>query len=326
LNKILTICIPTYNRKKSVNLLLDEIDSSNLISYVKVIVADDGSDDGTFSSLSLKKYNQDIMIVRHESNIGIAHGYLKFIEWCETDYLMLMADDDALNNDGIIKLISFLRNIGPDLVSTAWGKLNSDNEWVDISRYKKGNPVIKLKDIRGATNHSPGIVFNTSVALHHADVIKERLKNKCYATTIYPIVVLSLLVAFSNNSCRWFDNVVGGYRLSGALPSNLVDKDGNTWGSFTGRWKEQKSFEDVYEYIHSTIIGNKNEQSMLQLLERHKLQFYYRIESALQDNNADLLQYFLMTASVRTLKAPVISIKMIVKYLIKRLKFIWYMR
>jgi glycosyltransferase involved in cell wall biosynthesis len=325
LDKILTIYIPTYNRLEMISLLLTEIISFNLINTVKVLVADDGSDDNTYEKLISDFTENDITIIKHSPNIGISAGYLKFIELCETDYFMLMADDDTLRRRGIIELISFLKEEDPDVVSTAWGRIDNNNKWVDISRYKKDNPKIKLKDIRGATNHSPGVVFKTSTALQHVNTMKERLNNKCYATTIYPAVVLSLLIAFSNNNCRWFSGVTGGYRSFGALPSNLVDQDGYSWDSFIGRWKEQESFEDVYEYIHSTVTSDKYEQAIVQLLERHKMQFYYRIEEVLQGDNTNLLQYFLMTSSVRVLKSPLMFVKMVIKFLINKIKFMWYM-
>ena len=325
MDKILTIYIPTYNRLEAVTLLLNEIISSDLIKKVKVFVADDGSEDNTYDILSLKFIENDITIVKYSSNIGIAAGYLKFIELCDTDYFMLMADDDTLNKDGIFKLISFINKVSPAVVSTAWGRLDINNNWVDISRSKKNNSEIKLKDIRGATNHSPGVVFNTIIATKYIGIMNKRLHNKCYATTIYPAVVLSLLIAFSHNKCRWFGELTGGYRSSGALPSNLVDQDGDEWGSFIGRWKEQKSFENIYKYLYSTT-GFKNKYAALYLLDRHNMQFYSRLEEALQSDKSNLSRYLLMGALTRIFRSPLISIKIVFEYLVKKFKFMLHMK
>jgi glycosyltransferase involved in cell wall biosynthesis len=325
LSKLLTIYIPTYNRKKEVLLLLNEIISSDLMHVVKIFVADDGSDDGTYEKLISKYSEEKITIIRHSPNVGISAGYLHFIELCDTDYFMIMADDDTIREEGVMDLISFLKDEKPYCVSTAWSSIDCNGIWMEPSRYKKGNPIIKLKDIRGATNHSPGVVFCTSVALKYVHIMKERLGNKCYATTMYPVAVLALFIASSNNNCRWFSEVVGGYRASGALSSNLVDNDGNTWNSFVGRWKEQESFTDIYKYIY-TISDDKIKPMILQLLELHKLHFYYRIEEALKSNDDDLLQYFLMTSSARSLKKILTSVKMFFQYVSKIFIFMWRMR
>ena len=54
MNKLLTICIPTFNRAERVEQLLNEIVFSQLMNIVKVIVSDDGSSDDTYASLIAK--------------------------------------------------------------------------------------------------------------------------------------------------------------------------------------------------------------------------------------------------------------------------------
>ena len=80
MNKLLTICIPTFNRAERVEQLLNEIVFSQLMNIVKVIVSDDGSSDDTYASLIAKKYRGDISVIRNKRNIGLAYNYIKLIQ------------------------------------------------------------------------------------------------------------------------------------------------------------------------------------------------------------------------------------------------------
>jgi glycosyltransferase involved in cell wall biosynthesis len=321
MNKLLTICIPTFNRAERVEQLLNEIVFSQLMNIVKVIVSDDGSSDDTYASLIAKKYRGDISVIRNKRNIGLAYNYIKLIESCNTDYFMVMADDDLLEERGVVKLVAFLHQVKPDFVSTAWSDCSSG----EPSRAIEYNSLIKIKDIRSASNHSPGVVFKTLKAIENLEVMKERLEDDCYAATIFPIVVLALLVSFSSNNCWWYKEVVGGYRPSGAASSNLTDKDGDSWASLSGRWKEQKAFENVYKYMVNTVDNHKKEE-VKRLLMMHKLHFYYRLEEGILFERPDLLEYFLMVSAVRVIRNPIRSIKRIVYYIVEKFKFEYYMK
>jgi len=325
MNKLLTIYIPTYNRCTVVMQLMDEIVSSDLINFVKVVVADDGSSDGTYSQLILKNYGKNVTINGRKKNIGITNGLLEFVQTCQTDYFMYMADDDMLREEGIIKLIPFLSRVKPDFVSTAWGMWDKDFMWKEAMRTKKSNKKIKFKDIRAATNHAPGVVFNTLEMQKYFPIIKKRVENNCYATIIFPISVLVLFLAFSNNKCWWFKEIVGGYRPYGALPSNLRDNDGDTWVSLQGRWKEHKSFEDIYQHIYKTTKDNWKKQAS-QLLIMHNLEFYYRIESGIKKEKPELIENLSMVLAIKFLRNPISFIKYIIKYLVARYKFMYYMK
>jgi glycosyltransferase involved in cell wall biosynthesis len=300
---------------------LREIITSGLINFVKIIIIDDGSDDDTYNKLMLNNYGDDVKIIKHEFNMGMAAGFLKFIELCDTDYYMVTADDDMLHKEGIMKLISFIRHKSPDLVSSAW--VSPDG---DAIRIIEGNLKIKMKDIRAAANHGPGVTYKASEARKHLAAMKKRLNSNCFATTIYPPVVLTTLIAFSNNNCWWFKEIVGGYRPSGPLDSQLLYNDEYSYVSVFGKWTEQKSFEDIYEYIYRTVEDGWRKDMANQLLIKHKLDFYYRIEEGVLWEKPELVEHLAMVAAINTIKNPILSIKRIVKYVLARYRFIRLMK
>ena len=80
-NKILSICIPTYNRIECLNNCLNSI----LIAKKKfnfnfeVCISDNGSEADVYSLI--KKYNQDLEITfnKNESNLGLGVNILKSV-------------------------------------------------------------------------------------------------------------------------------------------------------------------------------------------------------------------------------------------------------
>jgi|SaaInlStandDraft_5_1057022.scaffolds.fasta_scaffold02568_6 glycosyltransferase involved in cell wall biosynthesis len=325
MSNLITIFIPTFNRSKAVVQLLDEIASSSLINFIKVVVMDDGSSDDTYARLISRKYGKKITISRNKNNIGSAKGFLNFVQTCQTDYFMYMADDDKLKDDGIMELIPFLSNTKPDLVVTAWGCWDDDVLWKDTMRTINSNEKVKFKDIRVAMNHPPGVVFKTSEVAKHISIMRDRIENDCYATTMYPMVVLALLLAFSKNNCWWFKEVVGGYGPNGALSSNLYDNEGNTWDTLHGKWKEQKAFDEVYIYIYETTRYKWKEKA-LQLSIMHNLEFFSRIEQGIQSEKPELTNYFLMASAVKFLRNPGLYFRSVIKYLTLSYKFKNYMK
>ena len=325
MNKLLTIYVQTYNRSKVVVQLIDEIVASDLINLVKVVVVDDGSSDDTYEKLKSRNYGKNIIINGRKENIGIVKGLLEFIPICQTDFFLYMVDDDMLREEGIMELIPFLARIKPDFVSTAWGMWDEDIMWKNTMRTKNSNEKIKFKDIRAASDHAPGVVFNTFEVSKHVPEVKKRIEEGCYATTIFPIVVLALLLAFSNNKCWWFKEVVGGYRPLGALPSNLRYNGDMSWVSMEGRWNEQKSFGDIYQHIYKTTKDNWKKQAS-QLLIMHNLEFYYRIESGIKKEKPELIENLSMVLAIKFLRNPISFIKYIIKYLVARYKFMYYMK
>ena len=68
---ILTVGIPTYNRRKIVTSCLENLEKDNLLESLEILVIDNFSSDGTFKSL-LKKYKQkNLRILQNHENIGL---------------------------------------------------------------------------------------------------------------------------------------------------------------------------------------------------------------------------------------------------------------
>lgn len=103
----LSICIPTYNRAKFLNIMLDRLTSSidkyNLHSSVEIIVGDNCSTDNTANVL--RKYTKrGVKSYRNKDNLGPDGNFLKLFQASTGKYTWLLGDDDSFGED-LLELI-----------------------------------------------------------------------------------------------------------------------------------------------------------------------------------------------------------------------------
>ena len=94
---LLTIGIPTFNRKEIVKNNVLNILSDNFLfdKDINLIVSDNGSTDGTFDALldiqKQYKFDKKFKIIRNEKNSGFTKNIFKLFEESDTKYLLLIS-------------------------------------------------------------------------------------------------------------------------------------------------------------------------------------------------------------------------------------------
>jgi glycosyltransferase involved in cell wall biosynthesis len=121
----LTITIPTFNRCKKLdktltNLLKQILDSKNK-NHVKVFVSDNGSFDSTVDVLShqnIKYTEQNIKLIYHsfKVNEGFDKNIYKCYDFCDTDYLWFLSDDDLFDNNAIDQIFNDILLFNPTII------------------------------------------------------------------------------------------------------------------------------------------------------------------------------------------------------------------
>jgi len=101
MNKRLSVCIPTYNRKE---LLKEALNSVFRQTYQpdEIIVLDDGSTDET--EQMIKNSGWDVRYY-YQANSGDASARNRLIEYAEGDYISFLDSDDLLVDDALERLI-----------------------------------------------------------------------------------------------------------------------------------------------------------------------------------------------------------------------------
>lgn len=104
---ILTIAIPTYNRKdfliKNIEQLLPQLNDQ-----IKLLILDNHSDEEMkvvlFNTLP-NIVNKNVKIIRNRVNIGGDANIIRCFEYCDTPYLWILGDDDVPLENAIDKII-----------------------------------------------------------------------------------------------------------------------------------------------------------------------------------------------------------------------------
>lgn len=113
---LLSICIPTYNRKDRVvktvqSLLLADI------AELEVCVLDNGSEDGTYEALC-NFQDRRFRLIRNDTNIGQFQNHYKALFTGTGKYIVVMMDRDEIHIDKLKILLKYLSASKYDAILT----------------------------------------------------------------------------------------------------------------------------------------------------------------------------------------------------------------
>jgi glycosyltransferase involved in cell wall biosynthesis len=136
---LLSICIPTFQRKESLKRTLDKLIEVEkfCLNKIEICVSDNGSSDGTFEMLEdyRKKY-PFINIRRNKKNLGFDLNLVASFKMAYGKYCWGIGDDDTPIIEGIKKLIILLENKNVSACLT--GAVAYKRDWVIINEdFKK---------------------------------------------------------------------------------------------------------------------------------------------------------------------------------------------
>ncbi len=94
---LLSICIPTFNRKNSLKAMLDSINPN---PKVEVVICDDGSNDNTSELISLYKNRLNIKYI-YQKNSGVSSAISNAYNSATGEYVIKMDSDDLFTKDGL---------------------------------------------------------------------------------------------------------------------------------------------------------------------------------------------------------------------------------
>ena len=113
--KLLSICIPTFNRRTALNLLLAAIASEvqGVEHLIELCISDNASSDGTKEFLKEWEPQEKIATRIHFNpiNRGLDANVLQVLSMAEGKWMWLLGDDDLPYPDGLTKLLEFLVQI-----------------------------------------------------------------------------------------------------------------------------------------------------------------------------------------------------------------------
>ena len=169
---LLTIAIPTYNRKKLLKRALDTI-MPQLNPKIEVLVSDNASDDGTDKMMT--EFYPTVRYIKNNTNIGADGNFLQCYREANGKYVILFGSDDKFIEGSLDYLTDFLEKNNCDLVFLNYRRFdtNSGTEYIKdsekIKNYKEKQDIV-------TSNRSVYMKYaNYNITFMSASIIKKSL-------------------------------------------------------------------------------------------------------------------------------------------------------
>lgn len=160
-NPILSICIPTYNRPKRIEKILDHIISSKIME-IEILISDDNPWNDKTQVLLEKYKDPRIKYFRNKKNLGYDANLLISIKRAISNYIFLLLDEDDIEMDSVYWIIKKIKenNNFTQIRGTLINITKRNNKF----SYKLNNRIVKqgLKEITSFFSisiHASGIVL-----------------------------------------------------------------------------------------------------------------------------------------------------------------------
>ncbi|MBK5262600.1 MAG: glycosyltransferase family 2 protein [Peptostreptococcaceae bacterium] len=175
----LSICIPTYNRKKEVVDLVKSI-LSNRCEDIEVVVTDNVSTDGTIEALATID-DRRLRICKNQVAIPAFNNMVQSIFNANGKYAFYCNDRDLIYANKLDDLIDILRTSEYSFIFTTRRKEENQG---DLQIFKKGYDSLIHHN---CTHHPTGMVFNS-------DLMREYLEKENYFSYLKDMYPLSFLM------------------------------------------------------------------------------------------------------------------------------------
>lgn len=244
--KLLTLVIPTFNRKDMVVKNLENIIDQKLHEHFEVIIVDNNSSDGTYHDLlNISKQYSNISVFKNETNIGFIGSVLSFFKLVDTEFFLINSDEDFFIADGVFKVEEILKN-NEDVAFLSGNVLEIDDAY-----YRRNEITLNYKNLMGhGRSYISGQIFNVSKSLPAVDFIKGNYEDQFIV--LYPHLVIVTYLYASGYNCLSKD--IDLTKKHDALETFAQDFKGRAYWLLDSRLEQYRS----YIYLEKKLLEEKN--------------------------------------------------------------------
>ena len=290
---ILTIGIPTYNRKEAILSCLDHLYEKKIHLKARILVIDNASEDQSYQIIH-KKYSHVFDIYKNKYNIGFAGNTIELFKNCSTEYLLWLSDEDIIIESNIEKLITILSNNSYFFLCPQYYVNNNK------SKLYRGNKKMKnvTCNLRENASHLPGLIFNVLKAkkiVNDFDTLKIKYP---WATNRTPqLFIFADLLIQDYKKCMYLDFPICSQKLFfenshdkvfiGTPSRGLVTSKnfpGN--GGIIIKWAIHL---DLVDYLNDLKKSNSNNITINKLLSYQKKRVYDEIIDGIDFERPDIM-------------------------------------
>lgn len=284
---ILTVGIISYNRPLQLLRTLKSL--LPLPLDVEVIICDDKSPKISEIKNSINEIlysNKNVHFIQNEINIGYDKNVFNVIERSNSDYVLLLGDDDYLETNALENLQRFLINTNnfkcgflrfKSVSDNKYNRFNLTDKYYDKSIVKSNGSFIYNSILFS------GLIFNKTSIINHKEILVK------YFNSIYIQVAIFLLL----------HSKYGSYGISG--PGIIIGGDGESGFGFN----------DASSNIDADL---KDRTSIISNLAYHKRLFDV-VKKVKVDIDQEIMDPFIFEYKIRCIKAIFIARKYGRKYL-----------
>jgi glycosyltransferase involved in cell wall biosynthesis len=296
-NQLITICIPTFNRAILVKELIEDLIESKVNDIADILIIDDGSTDNTLEQIQCFQSHKNIQVLANLTNLGVAKTFMRCFDECNTEYLIMMTDDDLFFKDGLTKVLEDIELHHPDFIATTF---NTSQNYK--SRNYKKISELGFLDIWVAAKHSPGLVYKTSAMKCAKDILIENLNRKNLAAYFFPQIILLTLMKANNLKLICSPNIIAVKDSTKSQSSQLVDELGASYLSLSNVIKRHLSFSEFYNSLLENKLFEKHHSELKKLLRIHQRSLYQNIEAGISLEDPSLISEFRRGSLIRFLR------------------------
>jgi glycosyltransferase involved in cell wall biosynthesis len=188
-NPLLTIAIPTFNRSKTLEKILQQLQKEKNKNFV-VLVSDDQSPDNTREVVGKYQKNMSNLIYhRNKINLGFSGNVCKLYELATTRYIWFVCDDDTILPAAVDKVITSLLKYEPVVAvfNTKWKNVygqeliagvNKDTVYTNINQMGSYQPLMRMTFL--------------SIDIFERRISVEKIKETNYTDNIFFQITLGL--------------------------------------------------------------------------------------------------------------------------------------
>jgi glycosyltransferase involved in cell wall biosynthesis len=138
----LTVGIPTFNRSGWLRQTIESVLAQSFTGF-RLIVSDNASEDDTPDVV--RSYGDErIDYVRSESNVGVAGNLNRLVQLADTEFLVIVPDDDVLYPGHLVAAVELLERF------ETVGVTHSAFDWIDAQArvIRRVHPVVSRSSVR----------------------------------------------------------------------------------------------------------------------------------------------------------------------------------
>ena len=222
---LLSICIPTYNRKESLSNLIGFLEDE-LCDGVEVVIVDNASDYLPGNVPTIRKVlesGKPIRIVRNKSNVGAGANVMRCFELAEGQWVWIFGDDDIPEKGAIKKVVSILR-ASTNVLAYNFATTILSNQGISRKEVVEASGIM---DFASKVDCFSNLLF-ISASIFKKHYMLPHLRSGYYmlgSCAPHLAVLLSAIEAGNNsvifhplNIVKWNIDTLGGWKLSVVFP------------------------------------------------------------------------------------------------------------